>query len=60
LRRAGFAVLGAIDIEPLAVRAYQANHTETTLWQGDIHHLDPAGMRRVLGLESGDLDLLAG
>jgi DNA (cytosine-5)-methyltransferase 1 len=60
LRRAGFAVLGAIDIEPLAVRAYRANHPETALWQGDIRHLDPVGMRRVLGLEPGDLDLLAG
>ena len=60
LRRAGFAVLGAIDVEPLAVRAYRANHPETAIWQGDIRRLDPARMRRLLGLEPGDLDLLAG
>ncbi len=60
LRRAGFAVLGAIDVEPLAVLAYRANHPETAVWQGDIRRLDPARMRRTLGLEPGDLDLLAG
>lgn len=60
LRRAGFAVLGAIDVEPLAVRAYRANHADTTIWQGDIRHLDPAKMRSLLGLRRGELDLLAG
>jgi DNA (cytosine-5)-methyltransferase 1 len=60
LRRAGFAVLGAIDIEPVAIRAYRLNHSETTVWEGDISRLDPAEMRRLLGLRPGELDLLAG
>lgn len=60
LRRAGFTVVGAIDVEHLAVHAYRANHPETAVWQGDIRRLDPAEMRRLLGLRRGELDLLAG
>lgn len=60
LRRAGFTVLGAVDLAPLAVRAYRANHPDTAVWQGDIRRLDPREMRLALGLEPGDLDLLAG
>jgi DNA (cytosine-5)-methyltransferase 1 len=60
LRRAGFAVLGAIDLDSLAVRAYRANHPGTTVWEGDIRRRDPAEMRSSLGLAPGELDLLAG
>lgn len=60
LHKAGFEVLGAIDSNPLAVRAYRANHPKAAIWQGDIRRLDPAEMRRSLALEPGDLDLLAG
>lgn len=60
LRRAGFSVWGAVDVDPLAVRAYRANHPDITVWEGDIRRLDPTEMREVLGLRRGDLDLLAG
>lgn len=60
LRRASFAVLGAIDVEPLAIHAYRANHPKTAAWEGDIRRLDPAKMRNSLGLAPGELDLLAG
>jgi DNA (cytosine-5)-methyltransferase 1 len=60
LRRAGFAVVGAVDVEPLAAHTYRANHPETAVWQRDIRRLDPAEMRDFLGLAAGELDLLAG
>jgi DNA (cytosine-5)-methyltransferase 1 len=59
LRREGFSVLGAVDIDPLAVAAYRANHRRTAIWETDIRKLRPGDMRRALGLSVGELDLLA-
>ena len=30
LKRAGFRVLGAVDVDPLSVKTYKANHREVT------------------------------
>ncbi|MCF4141864.1 DNA cytosine methyltransferase [Dethiosulfovibrio marinus] len=60
LKIAGFKVLGALDIDPLAARTYKENHKEVTLWEKDIRELKPEEMLNVLGLKRGELDLLAG
>ena len=60
LKRAGFRVLGAVDVDPLSVKTYKANHRDVTLWEKDIRELDPQELLDTLGLKKGGLDLLAG
>jgi DNA (cytosine-5)-methyltransferase 1 len=60
LKRAGFSVVGAIEMEPLAVRTYRANHRRVRVWDTDIARVQPEAAMRQLGLKRGDLDLLAG
>lgn len=59
LRQAGFEVLGAIEISELAARTYKLNHPKTAVWQRNIRSLSPLVVMETLGLEAGDLDLLA-
>ena len=60
LKRAGFKVLGAVDVDPLSIRTYQANHKDVAVWETDIRDLEPAEIKSTLGLRKGDLDLLTG
>lgn len=60
LKRAGFTVAGAIDVDPLAVETYRANHPEVSVWERDIRLVHARQVRRKLRLRRGDLDLLAG
>ena len=60
LKRAGFRVLGAVDIDPLAIKTYSANHPEVRVWQEDIYQLEATQLMRELRLAPGELDLLAG
>jgi len=60
LRRAGFRVAGAIELEPLAVDTYKANHKQTVVWSQDIRKLSARRVMRELKLRRGQLDLLAG
>lgn len=60
LKQAGFKVIGAVDIDPLSVETYKANHKEVLVWQTDIRILWVPQVKRELSLQKGDLDLLAG
>ena len=60
LKRAGFTVLGAVDVDPLSVRTYKANHRDVTVWERDIRKLDPQELLDTLGSMKDGLDLLAG
>jgi len=60
LKKAGFQVLGAVDIDPRSVKTYRANHCEVKIWEADIRDLEPSDFAATLGLEKGRLDLLAG
>lgn len=60
LDQAGFAVVGAIENDGVSAETYRANHQNVRLWEEDITRISPGEMRRELGLESGDLDLVAG
>ena len=60
LRQSGVSVVGAIDIAPLAIQTYRANHPDTKVWEQDIRRLHPTEMLSRLGLRAGELDLLAG
>lgn len=60
LRRAGFSVVGAIDTDELAASTYKMNHPRTKVICRDITLVDPAVLMRDLGLQAGELALLAG
>jgi len=60
LKSAGFEVVGAIEIDPIAVATYAANHPEVTVKQADIGTVKPSGFMNELGLGVGDIDLLCG
>ena len=60
LKEAGFKVLGAVDIDPLSNKTYRANHRDVAVWETDIRGLKSTEIKNTLGLNKGDLDLLAG
>jgi len=60
LKKAGFRVLGAVDIDPLSTLTYKANHRNVQLWNTDIRELEAQKLLETLGLKVGELDLLAG
>ena len=60
LKRGGFRVVGAVEIDRNAVRTYVANHAEVAVWESDIRDLQPAEVLGRLKLRVGELDLLAG
>lgn len=60
LKRAGFRVLRAVEIDPVAVRTYLTNHREVGVSNVDIRSVNATALRKELGLRPGELDLLAG
>lgn len=60
LQRAGFTVLGAVEMHPLACSTYADNHVDVRLWQDDIRDLTGEQILAGIGLRPGQLDLLAG
>lgn len=60
LKRAGFEVVGAVDIDSSSVKTYKANHPEVEVWQRDVRKLKVSSIKRKLKLRKGALDLLAG
>ena len=60
LRQAGFRVVGAIEMDELAVECYRLNHPRVRTWTSDIRRVTTAEVLRALGLRRGELELLAG
>lgn len=60
LKLAGFRVVAAIEREKLAATTYKANHPRVAVRNADIRTVPARTLMRELGLEPGDLDLLAG
>ena len=60
LTQAGFRVVGAVEIDPLAVETYKANHKRVVIWEKDITKISAAKVMRRLKIQRGQLDLLAG
>jgi DNA (cytosine-5)-methyltransferase 1 len=60
LKRAGFDVRAAVELEPLAVETYLANHPDVAVFRGDIRLIPPEVVLAWLGLGPGELDLVAG
>lgn len=57
---AGFIVGAAVEIDPLAVETYAANHPQVALFKRDIRELSASELMEACGIREGELDLLAG
>ena len=60
LSEAGFHSLFASEIVPVYAQTYQKNHPHTNVFTADIRTLDADEVRTTLGVERGELDLIAG
>jgi DNA (cytosine-5)-methyltransferase 1 len=60
LKRAGFSVVAAIEIDPLAATTYRKNHPEVHVFEADIRETTSRAVLRKAALRKGELDLLAG
>ncbi len=60
LKDAGFRVVGAVEVDELAVLTYKANHKQSHVWSQDIRRLSCSSVLKHLEMKLGDLDLLAG
>ncbi len=60
LKKAGFDVVGAVEIDPNAAEVFALNHPEVHLWQQDVASLRPKQVKTQLKLKAGELDMLAG
>lgn len=60
LRQSRFRVIGAVEIDPLAVKTYKANHRGVEVFKTDIRNLAAKHVMEKLKLRPGQLDLLAG
>jgi len=59
-RQAGYRVVGAIEIDPSAVKVYRLNHPRVRVWQDDVKSVSAQSILRTLKLRKGELDLLGG
>lgn len=60
LKRAGYAVVAACEIDLKARNTYSLNHPDVKLYSGDIRELSAARILSDLKLRAGQIDLLAG
>lgn len=60
LKKAGFNVVAAVEIDAKAQRAYTLNHPNVKLYKTNIRALDPRTLLDDLNLQPGEVDLLAG
>jgi DNA (cytosine-5)-methyltransferase 1 len=60
LKKAGFSVVAAVEIDPLASKTYKRNHPEVRIWRRNITQVVASDLSRRSRLLPGSLDLLAG
>lgn len=60
LRKAGFAVVGALELDSVAAATFRMNHPNVKLKEADIRLVDIGSWMKELRFKEGDLDLLAG
>lgn len=58
LKRAGFSVVAAVELEPHAYATYRANHPRVKAFQQDIRSISGKDILKAIG--DGEIDLLAG
>ena len=60
LSEAGFHSLFASEIVPTYANTYKKNHPSAEVLTADIRTIDAEEIRQKLGIEKGELDLVAG
>lgn len=60
LKKAGFNVLAGVENNPIAASTYRLNNPKVKVYEADIRNLSVESILSDLGLEKGQLDLLAG
>lgn len=60
LKKAGFKILAAVEMDELAAETYSKNLKKTKVLRVDIRRISPSEVMRLCNLKRGDLDLLAG
>jgi DNA (cytosine-5)-methyltransferase 1 len=60
LKKAGFKVVAGVELDSLSAESYRKNHREVHLWEEDIRGIDLETVKAKLGIERGELHLLAG
>jgi DNA (cytosine-5)-methyltransferase 1 len=60
LKMAGFKVVAGVELDPLSAESYRKNHHGVHLWEEDIRGIDLEAVKGRLGINAGDLHLLAG
>ena len=59
LKQAGFQVVAAIEMNPLAVESYNLNLSDVAVWERDIRDVSTDEVIRGIGLSPGQLSILA-
>ena len=59
LQQAGFRIVAAVELNPLAVESYKLNLPDVRLWRRDIRRFAARRVLQEASLEPGDLALLA-
>ncbi|PVY77581.1 DNA (cytosine-5)-methyltransferase 1 [Tamilnaduibacter salinus] len=52
--------MAAVEVSETAAKTYKMNHSNCNIYNNDIKSLDPETIMSDLGIEKGELDLLAG
>src|ERR1044072_2267539 len=60
LKQASFRLMAAVEIDAMSVETYRANHPDVAVWLSDIRITAPTALLSAIGLDPGELDLLAG
>jgi DNA (cytosine-5)-methyltransferase 1 len=60
LKKAGFTVVAAVEIDPLAAKTYSHNHPDVVVFETDIRKINCRTLMRKVRKRKGELDLLAG
>jgi DNA (cytosine-5)-methyltransferase 1 len=60
LRKAGYRVLAAVDIDAMSVKTYKANHRDVAVLEADIRSVKPRDLLEQINKRPGEIDLLAG
>jgi DNA (cytosine-5)-methyltransferase 1 len=60
LKKAGFRILAAVELDDLAAATYLKNSRKTRVLRADIRRVSPSRLMQLCALKRGELDLLAG
>ena len=59
-RSAGFDILAGLDFEPRYISTFRKNFPDALALEHDVSASSPRGLMKLLGLRTGELDVLAG